>query len=204
MEGLYIVPAVLFLNTFLSYNLVAPFEKYRKLKDAHKYELLNRITGCLFQLFIVYNGLYMKTDDVLRITSQMTGYMIFELLYMPLYLRSPAMYIHHILYILAFIAKDYSPKEDLEAFASISYILESTAPLFTLVWCLEKFECPKNFLSKSVQIVAVSYWTCIRIVLVPYMIYKTRSHVIYFFGAPFYLLQLYWFSLILKRMKNIR
>ena len=202
MEGLYIVPAVLFLNTFLTYQLVSPFENYKKLKNAHKYELLNRITASLFQLFIVYNGLYMKTDYALKITSQMTGYMIYELFYMPLYLTSPAMYIHHILYILAFIAKDYSPKEDVEVFASISYILESTAPLFTLVWCLEKFEYPKNLLSKSVQLVAVSYWTCIRIVLVPYILYTKGTPIIYFFGAPFYLLQLYWFSLILKKMNR--
>lgn len=202
MEGLYIVPAVLFLNTFLTYQLVSPFEKYKKLKEGHKYELLNRITASIFQLFIVYNGLYMKTDDGLRIVSQMTGYMIYELFYMPLYLRSFSMYIHHILYILAFIAKDYSPKEDLETFASYSCILESTAPLFTLVWCLEKFEYPKNLLHKLIQGIAVCYWTCIRIVLVPYMIYRTGSPVIYFFGAPFYLLQLYWFSLILKKMNR--
>ncbi len=202
MEGLYIVPSVLFLNTFLSYNLLSPLENYRKLKVHHRYELLNRISSSLFQLFIVYNGLYMKTDDVLRVTSQITGYMIYELLYMPFYVRSYEMYIHHIICILSFIAKDYSPKEDLETFASYSCILESTAPFFTIVWCLEKFEYPKNLLYKSVQIAAVSYWTFIRVILFPYLLYSRGSPIIYFLGVPLYLLQLYWFSLILKKIKN--
>jgi hypothetical protein len=200
MESLYIVPTCLLANTLFTYQCISPFEGYKKLKEAHKYELLNRITASLFQVFIVCNGMYMTSNnDHMRLTSQMTGYMIYELVYMPLYSNSVGMYLHHILYVLAFISHQYASQEDLEFFASASYILESTAPFLTLVWCLEKYEYPKNMLHKSIEAVAASYWSCIRIVVFPYIIYSRGSSIVYCFGIPLYLLQWYWFTLILKR-----
>lgn len=203
MEELLIVPALLTVNSLVSHNIFNIFARYRELVSEKKYELINRITGGLFLLYICYTGIYTSSDeDVKSFIRQVAGYMLYETGHLILYSHALPMYIHHCVYIFCYLIMNTSTEENRYIFFKITWFLESTAPLLSVCWCLHLFKYPDTYLHKFIKAIAFLYWSLIRVVYFPYYIIRTRDIVVYTLGFPIILLNLYWFRLLVKRISS--
>lgn len=205
MEAVLIVPLLLTLNTAVASHILPRFTAVQALKRETYYELLNRSSSILFQLYLCYNGFYLTPERVEWMAGSMAGYMLYETIHMAFYSRSIDMYIHHTVYPLAYVISLYgSDKEtrllDFTRIVTLSCLLESTSPFLTVSWCLHTFKYPVNETHKFFRLVAGIYWSFVRIGVFPYYIFLINDMRYYAICIPFFGLQLYWFRLILKKI----
>jgi len=201
MEDLLIVPAVLTANSLATQHICNNFTAYRELVAEKKYELINRITGSLFILYICYTGNYISSDeDVKDFIRQIAGYILYDTGHMILYTRSLPMYIHHCAFILFYLMMNRFSEQDRYIFCKSVWMLESTAPFLTVCWCLHLFKYPDTYIHKMIKIISFIYWTLIRIVYQPYYLYTTANIVVCTLGSSIVVLNIYWFRLLLKRV----
>jgi len=199
MNSIVLVPSVLLLNTTVFSNVLQYFGAYTRLQRATQLELLNRISGLCFQFYLVYSGFFLASDESVNAFNQATvGYMIYDLAHMSLFSKSWPIYFHHGFYIIVYLNNAAFAQEYHTIFAQMTWLLESSSPLLTLTWTLHTFEYPLNQIHKMTRILCFIYWSLTRVIIFPYFIY-TRG--LYMVGIPFYLLQLYWFKLLLRRIK---
>jgi hypothetical protein len=199
MNAILIVPPVLLLNTMLAWSILQRFSAYARQPMPIKMELLNRISGCCFQLYLIYSGFYLTSDEAVNAYNQATtGYMLYDLAFMSLHSKTWPMYFHHGFYIVVYLNRVAFAQEYHTKFAQMTWLLESSSPLLTLTWTLHTFEYPLNQIHKTTRILCFIYWSLTRVIIFPYFIYTWGLYMI---GIPFYLLQLYWFKLLLRRIK---
>lgn len=201
MEDLLIVPAVLTANSLVAQHICNNFTAYRELVAAKKYELINRITGSLFILYICYMGTYISSDeDVKHFIRNVAGYMLYDMAHMSFYSQSLAMYLHHCAFLGFYLSMNIFSEQDRYIFYKSVWMLESTAPFLTVCWCLHLFKYPDTYTHKMMKIISFIYWTLIRIIYQPYYLYTTANTIVCILGSSIVVLNIYWFRLLLKRV----
>ena len=199
MESLLLVPCILTVNTVAAAGLVSQFNAYNALNSKKKYELLSRITGCMFQLYVCYRGFYIN-QDAHTFLHEVAGYMIYEMVHMLFYSDSLPMYFHHVVYLYFYATRFSYSHEIVIHFATYIWMLESTAPLLSVCWTLHLFNYPDTPVHKGLKLLGFLYWSVIRIGVFPYILYTTEPANVYLGGSVIVALNLYWFTLLLKRV----
>ena len=202
MESALLVSCLLTLNTAAAAGIASQFSAFNALNKKKKFELVNRITGSMFQLYVCYRGFYMA-ENVHTFIYEVAGYMISEMVFMSLYSDSLLMYIHHIasLY-FAYIHTQY-PDEVVIRVATYIWMLESTAPLLSVCWILHLFNYPTTLVHKAIKMFAFLYWSAIRVGVFPYMLYTSESTQVSLYGSSIVAMNMYWFTLLLKRVRGV-
>lgn len=199
MNPILIIPSILLLNTTVFSYVLQHFGAYTRLQRPTQLEFLNRISGLCFQLYLLYSGFYLASDESVNAFNQATaGYMIYDLAHMSLFSKTWPMYFHHGFYIVVYLNRAAFAQEYHTKCAQMVWLLESSSPFLTLTWTLHTFEVPLNQIHTAIRILCFIYWSLTRVIIFPYFIY---SWGVYMIGIPFYLLQLHWFKLLLRRIK---
>jgi hypothetical protein len=201
MESAFLISCCLVVNTAAATAVLSQFNAFNELNRKKKYELVNRITGSMFQLYLCYKGFYIA-DTFHTFIYEVAGYMISEMVFMSLYSDSLVMYIHHIasLY-FAYIHTQYSDEVIIRV-ATYIWILESTAPLLSVCWILHIFNYPNTLVHKAIKMFAFLYWSVIRVGIFPYMLYTSESTEVSLYGSSIVVLNVYWFTLFLKKIRG--
>lgn len=201
MESALLISCCLVVNTAAATAVLSQFNAFNELNRKKKYELVNRITGSMFQLYLCYKGFYIA-DTFHTFIYEVAGYMISEVVFMSLYSDSLVMYIHHIasLY-FAYIHTQYSDEVSIRV-ATYIWMLESTSPLLSVCWILYIFKYPDTLVHKAIKMFAFLYWSAIRVGMFPYMLYTSESTEVSLYGSSIVVLNVYWFTLFLKKIRG--
>ena len=201
MESALLISCCLVVNTAAATAVLSQFNAFNELNRKKKYELVNRITGSMFQLYLCYKGFYIA-DTFHTFIYEVAGYMISDMVFMSLYSDSLVMYIHHIasLY-FAYIHTQYSDEVIIRV-ATYIWMLESTAPLLSVCWILHIFKYPDTLVHKAIKMFAFLYWSAIRVGVFPYMLYTSESTEVSLYGSSIVVLNVYWFTLFLKKIRG--
>lgn len=202
MESALLVSCLLTLNTAAAAGIASQFNAFNALNKKKKFELVNRITGSMFQLYVCYRGFYMA-ENVHTFIYEVAGYMISEMVFMSLYSDSLVMYIHHIASLYFVYIHTQYPDEVVIRVATYIWMLESTAPLLSVCWMLHLFNYPTTLVHKAVKALAFLYWSAIRVGVFPYMLYTSESTQVSLYGSSIVAMNMYWFTLLLKRVRGV-
>ena len=201
MESALLVSCLLTLNTAAAAGIASQFSAFNALNKKKKFELVNRITGSMFQLYVCYRGFYMA-ENVHTFIYEVAGYMISEMVFMSLYSDSLVMYIHHIASLYFVYIHTQYPDEVVIRVATYIWMLESTAPLLSVCWMLHLFNYPTTLVHKAIKMFAFLYWSAIRVGVFPYMLYTSESTQVSLYGSSIVAMNMYWFTLLLKRVRG--
>lgn len=202
MESALLVSCLLTLNTAAAAGIASQFSAFNALNKKKKFELVNRITGSMFQLYVCYRGFYMA-ENVHTFIYEVAGYMISEMVFMSLYSDSLVMYIHHIASLYFVYIHTQYPDEVVIRVATYIWMLESTAPLLSVCWMLHLFNYPTTLVHKAIKMFAFLYWSAIRVGVFPYMLYTSESTQVSLYGSSIVAMNMYWFTLLLKRVRGV-
>ena len=202
MESALLVSCLLTLNTAAAAGIASQFSAFNALNKKKKFELVNRITGSMFQLYVCYRGVYMA-ENVHTFIYEVAGYMISEMVFMSLYSDSLVMYIHHIASLYFVYIHTQYPDEVVIRVATYIWMLESTAPLLSVCWMLHLFNYPTTLVHKAIKMFAFLYWSAIRVGVFPYMLYTSESTQVSLYGSSIVAMNMYWFTLLLKRVRGV-
>lgn len=201
MEDLILIPTLLTVNSCLFHTILVNFDNYSKLTRDKKFECVGRISGSLFQLYLVYTGFYASSDKaVIQFIRQIAGYMIYEICHMLTHSTMISMYIHHCVCLLACMLVYIVKEEERYMFYKSTWLLESTAPLLSVCWLLHTFNYPDTRLHTFIKVFTFLYWSCIRMLYFPYYIWISGHTSVCVVGFPVIILNTFWFRLLLKRV----
>jgi hypothetical protein len=199
MDPLSIVPCVLTLNAITVSYLISHRKEYHTLAQEKQYELVNRITGSMFQLYLCYSGFYLNLETSESFLRSFAGYILYDTGHMIMYTDSLPMYMHHFVVLFFFVTRFLFSAESRSEFANYIWILESTAPCLSVCWILHVFKYPTTHCYRALTLLVFIYWAVIRVGVFPYMLYMNDSVVIRLGGSMFVALNLYWCRLLLKK-----
>jgi hypothetical protein len=199
MESALLISCCLVVNTAAATGVLSQFNAFNALNRKKKYELVNRITGSMFQLYVCYRGFYIA-DTLHTFIYEVAGYMISEMVFMSLYSDSLVMYIHHIASLYFVYIHTQYPDEVIIRVATYIWMLESTAPLLSVCWILHLFKYPDTLVHKAIKMFAFLYWSVIRVGVFPYILYTSESAQVSLYGSSIVAMNVYWFTLLLKRV----
>lgn len=169
-------------------------------------EAITRLNGlalqvCICASFFVHKDL----NDILRIFYIFVGHMIYDLFYVD----TPAMKAHHLLCIsIPIIYHTYLKYIFETTYTDVYYVykglvlLESTSPLLNCVWLFHHFQYPNTILHACIKAAAALYWTVMRMIVFPYMVFTDGTFYSHIFMYPFIPLNLIWFYALLKRVRK--
>jgi len=203
MESALLVSCCLVVNAAAATGVLSQFNAFNAVNRKKKYELVNRITGSMFQLYVCYRGFYIA-DTFHTFIYEVAGYMISEMVFMSMYSDSLVMYIHHIASLYFVYIHTQYPDEVVIRVTTYIWMLESTAPLLSVCWILHLFKYPDTLVHKAIKMFAFLYWSVIRVGVFPYILYTSESAQVSLYGSSIVAMNVYWFTLLLKRVRGMR
>ena len=196
-----LIPVALAVTATLMYTLFSGIPEFGDLVESKKHEFRARINGLLFIVYLVVMRLFTTTHEgALEQISQVVAYMVYDCAHAPFYARGYDYYIHHIAYFLIyFLVIPGVSERRASQFYDAACILESSAPLLSMVWFMDALGYPVDTFHQTLRGLVLLVWTCIRMIYFPYWVGTTIESSDFVYTLPFMALNCYWFWLLCKK-----